>query len=328
MATRIGINGFGRIGRYLTRLLADEKGVELVAINARAENKDLAHLFKYDSVHGRFPRVAANEQGLLIDGKQVLVTRNAPGEWVWKDLGIDLVIETTGKLVKREDLSKHLACGAKKVILSAPGKDQMDATVVMGVNDADLKPEMTIVSAASCTTNCLAPAAKALHEAFGIKHGLMTTIHSYTMDQRLHDGSHKDIRRARAAAMNMVPTTTGAAKAIGLVFPQLKGKLDGFCIRVPSPDVSIVDLVCEVERATTKDEVNAAMKQAASENFGYSEEPLVSVDYVGSTFGGVLDAGLTAVMNGTQVKLIVWYDNEAGFTNQLLRLIRKVAAFG
>ena len=198
----------------------------------------------------------------------------------------------------------------------------------MGVNDADLKPEHIIMSNASCTTNCLAPAAKALNDAFGIKHGLMTTIHSYTMDQRLHDGSHKDIRRARAAAMNMVPTTTGAAKAISLVIPSLAGKLDGFCIRVPTPDVSIVDLVCEVEKPATKETVNAALKAAASEYFGYTEEPLVSTDFVGSTFGGVADASLTSVMNGSMVKLIVWYDNEAGFTNQLVRLIKKVVSFG
>ncbi len=298
-----------------------------MAINARAENKVLAHLLKYDSVHGRFLRVEANDEGMLIDGRQVVVTRNAPGEWIWKDLGVDLVIESTGKLNDRAGCEKHIACGAKKVIVSAPGKE-MDSTIVIGVNDGDLKPEHRFVSNASCTTNCLAPAAKALHEAFGIKHGLMTTIHSYTMDQRLHDGSHKDIRRGRAAAVNMVPTTTGAAKAISLVIPALAGKLDGFCIRVPSPDVSIVDLVCEVEKPTTKEAVNAAMKAAANESFGYTEEPLVSVDYVGSTFGGVVDAPLTTVMDGTQVKLIVCYDNEAGFTHQLVRLIKKVAAFG
>ncbi|MDO9083173.1 MAG: type I glyceraldehyde-3-phosphate dehydrogenase, partial [Humidesulfovibrio sp.] len=215
----------------------------------------------------------------------------------------------------------------KKVILSAPGKD-LDATIVIGVNDADLLPGHTIVSNASCTTNCLAPAAKALNDAFGIKHGLMTTIHSYTMDQRLHDGSHKDIRRARAAALNMVPTTTGAAKAVALVIPALKGKLDGFAIRVPTPDVSIVDLTCELEKPATKEAVNAALKAAASESFGYTEEPLVSTDFVGSTFGGVADANLTSVIDNTLVKLIVWYDNEAGFTHQLVRLISKVAAFG
>ncbi len=327
MATKIGINGFGRIGRYLTRLLANEKDLQLVAINARATNRDLAHLLKYDSVHGRFDRVEGNEQGILIDGKQVAVTRFATGEWNWKELGCDLVIETTGKLNDRAGCTGHLNAGAKRVVLSAPGKE-MDATVVVGVNNADLKPEHKIISSASCTTNCLAPAAKALNDSLGIKHGLMTTIHSYTMDQRLHDGSHKDIRRARAAAVNMVPTTTGAAKAISLVCPELKGKLDGFAIRVPTPDVSIVDLTCEVERPTTKEEVNAIMKAAANESFGYTEEPLVSSDFIGSTFGGVLDAGLTTVMNGTQVKLIVWYDNEAGFTNQLVRLIRMVAALG
>jgi len=325
MATKIGINGFGRIGRYLTRLLSDEKDLQLVAINARATNKDLAHLLKYDSVHGKFDRVSGNDAGIIIDGKQINVTRFATGEWSWKDMGCDLVVETTGKLNDRAGCQNHLSCGAQRVVLSAPGKE-MDSTIVIGVNDADLKPEHKIVSSASCTTNCLAPAAQALQKAFGIKHGLMTTIHSYTMDQRLHDGSHKDIRRARAAALNMVPTTTGAAKALSLVIPELKGKLDGFAIRVPTPDVSIVDLTCELERPTTKEEVNAVMKAAANESFGYTDEPLVSSDFVGSTFGGVLDSGLTTVMNGTQVKLIVWYDNEAGFTNQLVRLIRKVAA--
>lgn len=327
MATRIGINGFGRIGRCLTRLLADQPDLELVAINARATNKDLAHLLKYDSVHGTFPRVEHNDQGLLVDGKQVVVTRFPTGEWTWKEFGCDFVIESTGKLNDRAGCSAHLERGVKKVILSAPGKE-MDSTIVVGVNDADLKAEHRIVSSASCTTNCLAPAAKALNDAFGIKHGLMTTIHSYTMDQRLHDGSHKDIRRGRAAALNMVPTTTGAARALSLVIPALKGKLDGFAIRVPTPDVSIVDLTCELERGTTKEEVNAVMKAAANESFGYCDEPLVSSDFVGSTFGGVLDSGLTTVMDGTQVKLIVWYDNEAGFTNQLVRLIRKVAQFG
>jgi glyceraldehyde 3-phosphate dehydrogenase len=327
MAMKVGINGFGRIGRCLTRLLADVKDVELVAINARAENKDLAHLLKYDSVHGRFLRVEPNDKGMLIDGRQVVVTRNVTGEWKWGELGCDLVIESTGKLNDRASCEKHIACGAKKVIVSAPGKE-MDSTIVIGVNDADLKPDHRFISNASCTTNCLAPAAKALHDAFGVKHGLMTTIHSYTMDQRLHDGSHKDIRRGRAAAVNMVPTTTGAAKAVALVIPSLKGKLDGFSVRVPTADVSLVDLVCEVERPTTKEEVNAALKAASNESFGYTEELLVSSDFLGSTFGGVVDAGLTTVMDQTQVKVIVWYDNEAGFTHQLVRLIRKVAAFG
>jgi len=327
MAMKVGINGFGRIGRCLTRLLADVKEVELVAINARAENKVLAHLLKYDSVHGRFLRVEPNDQGMLIDGKQVTVTRFNTGEWTWGQLGCDLVIESTGKLNDRAACEKHIACGARKVIVSAPGKD-MDSTIVIGVNDGDLKADHRFVSNASCTTNCLAPAAKVLHDAFGVKHGLMTTIHSYTMDQRLHDGSHKDIRRGRAAALNMVPTTTGAAKAVSLVIPALAGKLDGFSVRVPTADVSLVDLVCEVSKPTTKEEVNAAFKAAANESFGYTEELLVSTDFLGSTFGGVVDAGLTTVMDGTQVKAIIWYDNEAGFTHQLVRLIKKVAAFG
>ncbi|MBN2140073.1 MAG: type I glyceraldehyde-3-phosphate dehydrogenase [Desulfovibrionaceae bacterium] len=324
MAVKIGINGFGRIGRYLTRLLAGDADLELVAVNARASNQDLAHLLRYDSVHGKFLDAKANDQGFLLKDRQVKVTRQQAGEWLWGELGCDLVVETTGKLTDRAGCQKHIDCGAKKVILSAPGKE-MDVTIVVSVNDADLKPSHAIISNASCTTNCLAPVAKALNDAFVIKHGLMTTVHSYTMDQRLHDGSHKDIRRARAAALNMVPTTTGAAKAVALVIPALKGKLDGFAMRVPTPDVSVVDLVCEMEKATSKEEVNAAFKAAANESLGFCEESLVSTDFVGSTFGGVVDAQLTAVIDNTLVKVIAWYDNEAGFTYQLLRLIKMVA---
>lgn len=325
MAVKIGINGFGRIGRYLTRLLAGDLGLELVAVNARASNKDLAHLLKYDSVHGRFPGVEANEQGFTINGKQVLVTRDAPGEWKWSELGCELVVESTGKFTDRASCEKHLACGAKRVVVSAPGKNP-DVTIVVGVNDADLNAGHRIISNASCTTNCLAPAAKVINDHFGIKHGIMTTVHSYTMSQRVLDGSHKDIRRARACAVNMVPTTTGAAKAVSLVIPELKGRLDGMAIRVPTPDVSLVDLVCEVETPTTAEAVNAAIKAAANDSLGYTEEPLVSSDFVGSTYGGVVDAQLTRVMDNTQVKCIIWYDNEAGFTHQLLRLVRMVAA--
>lgn len=324
MATKIGLNGFGRIGRYLARLLADEKDLELVAVNARASNEDLAHLLKYDSVHGRFLDVEPTDTGFLMNGKPVTVTRNAPGEWTWGDLGCDLVIESTGKFTDRESCEKHLACGAKKVLISAPGKDA-DLTVVVGVNDDLVNTEHNIISNASCTTNCLAPVAKVINDAYGIKHGIMTTVHSYTMSQRILDGSHKDLRRARACAMNMVPTTTGAAKAVGLVIPELNGVLDGMAIRVPTPNVSLVDLVCELDKPTTAEEVNAALKAAANDSMGYTEEPLVSVDFMGSTFGGVVDSGLTRVMGGTQLKLIIWYDNEAGFTNQLLRLTRKVA---
>ncbi|WP_018123552.1 type I glyceraldehyde-3-phosphate dehydrogenase [Desulfovibrio oxyclinae] len=325
MATKLGINGFGRIGRYLTRLLADDKDLEIVAVNARASNEDLAHLLKYDSVHGTFDGVEATENGFSVNGKEIKVTRNAPGEWTWGELGCDFVIETTGKFTDRESCEKHLACGAKKVIISAPGKNA-DITVVYNVNHDDVTPEHKIISSASCTTNCLAPAAKVVNDKFGIKHGIMTTVHSYTMSQRILDGSHKDIRRARACAVNMVPTTTGAAKAVGLVLPELNGKLDGMAIRVPTPNVSLVDLVVELDKSTTAEEVNAALKGAANESLGYTEEPLVSVDYNGSTFGGVVDAPLTRVMNGTQLKLIVWYDNEAGFTNQLVRVIRKAAS--
>ena len=324
MATKIGLNGFGRIGRYLARLLANESDLELVAVNARASNEDLAHLLKYDSVHGRFLDVQPTDTGFVMNGKSVTVTRNAPGEWTWGDLGCDIVVESTGKFRDRENCEKMLACGAKKVLISAPGSDP-DITVVMGVNDDLLTPEHKIISNASCTTNCLAPAAKVVNDNFGIKHGIMTTVHSYTMSQRILDGSHKDIRRARACAVNMVPTTTGAAKAVGLVIPELNGVLDGMAIRVPTPNVSLVDLVCELKKPATAEEVNASLKAAANDSMGYTEEPLVSVDFMGSTFGGVVDSGLTRVMGGTQLKLIIWYDNEAGFTNQLLRLTRKVA---
>ncbi|QJB57821.1 type I glyceraldehyde-3-phosphate dehydrogenase [Pseudodesulfovibrio sp. zrk46] len=324
MATKIGLNGFGRIGRYFARLVAEEKDLELVAVNARASNEDLAHLLKYDSVHGRFLDVQATDDGFVMNGKAVKVTRNAPGEWTWGELGCDLVIESTGKFTDRESCEKHLACGAKKVLISAPGKDA-DVTVVVGVNDADLKAEHNIISNASCTTNCLAPVAKVVNDKYGIKHGIMTTIHSYTMSQRILDGSHKDMRRARACAVNMVPTTTGAAKAVGLVIPELNGVLDGMAVRVPTPNVSLVDLVCELDKKVTAEDVNAALKAAANDSMGYTDEPLVSVDFMGSTFGGVVDSSLTRVMGGTQLKLIIWYDNEAGFTHQLMRLTKKVA---
>lgn len=324
MAMKIGLNGFGRIGRYLARLLADEKDFELVAVNARASNEDLAHLLKYDSVHGRFLDVEPTDTGFKMNGQSVTVTRNAPGEWTWGDLGCDIVIESTGKFTDRESCEKHIACGAKKVLISAPGKDA-DITVVMGVNDELLTADHNIISNASCTTNCLAPVAKVINDLYGIKHGIMTTVHSYTMSQRILDGSHKDLRRARSCAVNMVPTTTGAAKAVGLVIPELNGVLDGMAIRVPTPNVSLVDLVCELKKTATAEDVNAALKAAANDSMGYTDEPLVSVDFMGSTFGGVVDSSLTRVMGGTQLKLIIWYDNEAGFTNQLLRLTKKVA---
>ncbi|WP_028575280.1 type I glyceraldehyde-3-phosphate dehydrogenase [Desulfonatronovibrio hydrogenovorans] len=328
MAVKVGMNGFGRIGRYMARLLAGRQDIDLVVVNARADNEQLAHLLQYDSVHGVFPgEVEPHDQGFRVNGQQVTVTRKAPGEWTWADHGVDLVLETTGKFTDRQSCEKHLQCGAKKVLISAPGKNP-DATIVMGVNDSSLKPEHKIVSNASCTTNCLAPVARVIFDNFGFKHGLMTTIHAYTMSQRILDGTHKDIRRARAAAMSMIPTTTGAAKAVTQVIPELEGKLDGMAVRVPTPNVSLVDLVVEVEKATSPEEVNASLKAAAEGvmkgPLGYTERPLVSVDFNGSIHGGVVDALSTSVMGGTMVKLIVWYDNEAGFCNQLLRLLDKV----
>ncbi|MDD4731991.1 MAG: type I glyceraldehyde-3-phosphate dehydrogenase [Desulfovibrio sp.] len=325
MSVKVGLNGFGRIGRYLTRLMAEETGLELVAVNARASNEQLAHLLKYDSVHGRFMDVEPTDEGFAVKGREVKVTRNAPGEWTWGDLGCDMVVESTGKFTDRKSCEQHLACGAKKVVISAPGKEP-DVTIVTGVNDAELKPEHRIISNASCTTNCLAPVAKVINDTFGIRHGQMTTVHSYTMSQRILDGSHKDIRRARACAVNMVPTTTGAAKAVALVIPELKGKLGGMAVRVPTANVSLVDLVVELEKPTSAEEVNSVLKAAANEHMGYTDEALVSVDYMGSTHGGVVDGPLTSVFNGTQLKLIIWYDNEAGFSNQLLRLMRQVGA--
>jgi glyceraldehyde 3-phosphate dehydrogenase len=330
MSIRIGLNGFGRIGRYMTRILAGNTDYQLMAVNARADNKTLAHLLKYDSVHGHLNgQVEANDSGFVLNGQQVTVTRANPGEWKWKDMGIDLVLETTGKFRDRESCQKHLDCGAKKVLISAPGK-KADFTVVVGVNDNQLRPEHTIVSNASCTTNCLAPVTKVLHDTFGIKRGLMTTIHSYTMSQRILDGSHKDLRRARAAAMSMIPTSTGAAQAVTEVIPDLQGKLDGMAIRVPTPNVSLVDLTLDMSKSCSADAINGAL-QSASENrlegiLGFSQEPLVSVDYVSSRYAGVVDSLTTNVIDGTMAKVIIWYDNESGFSYQLYRLMEKMAA--
>jgi len=330
MSIRIGINGFGRIGRYLARLLVNEDGYELVVVNARADNAQLAHLLKYDSVHGRFAEdVEANENGFTINGHQVVVTRDKPGEWSWGAWDVDIVIESTGAFRDRLSCEQMIDCGCHKVIVSAPSSD-CDATIVMGVNDHQLKLSDTIISNASCTTNCLAPVAKILHETFGIEHGLMTTIHSYTMSQRILDGTHKDLRRARAGAVNMLPTTTGAARAVTQVIPELEGKLDGMAVRVPTPNVSLVDFVANVGRDVSVADVNAAFKSASEgallNVMGYTELPLVSTDYIGSTYGGVVDGLCTSVMSSRMVKCIIWYDNESSFTNQLLRLIRKVGA--
>ena len=329
MPVKVGMNGFGRIGRYLLRLMADDKEIQIAAINARADNAALAYLFKYDSTYGTFQgTVDHDENGIIVNGRHITVTRCKAGEWEWERLGVTLAVETTGTIKDREGLAQHLACGAKKVVISAPGKD-VDAMIVIGVNHNTYDgAKHSVISAASCTTNCLAPAVKVLHETFGFRHGLMTTIHSYTMSQRILDGTHKDWRRGRAAAVSMVPSSTGAAKAVGQVMPELEGKLNGMSVRIPTFDCSLVDLTCEVEKACDAAAVNAALqaasKSALAENMGYSEEPLVSIDYKGSTFGGVVDALSTQVLDGTMVKLLIWYDNESGFTNQLLRLLHMV----
>lgn len=326
MATKLGINGFGRIGRYLVRLVEDCPDLEIAIINARAENADLAHLLTYDSVHGKFPgEVSYDEKGLIVNGKSIPVTRKGIGEWEWGSYGVDIAVETTGKVKDRDGLAQHIACGAKKAVNSAPAKNA-DVTIVMGVNHKEYNASAhQVISAASCTTNCLAPATKVINDKFGIKSALMTTIHAYTMSQRILDGSDKDLRRGRAAAMSLIPTSTGAARAIGLVIPELKGKIDGMAVRVPTPDGSMVDVVYELKSETTAEEVNAALKAAAAGpmkgSLGYTEVPLVSIDYIGDTHGGVVDALCTNVIDGNLLKLIIWYDNEAGFTNQLVRLL-------
>lgn len=330
MSVKIGINGFGRIGRYLARLLAREEGYELAVVNARADNVQLAHLLKYDSVHGTFDaEVKATNNGFSVDDHEVIVTRCAPGEWCWGAWDVDIVVESTGAFRDRMSCEQMIDCGCEKVVISAPGPD-CDATIVMGVNDHLLSENDVIISNASCTTNCLAPVAKVLHEAFGIEKGLMTTIHSYTMSQRVLDGTHKDLRRARAGAVNMLPTTTGAARAVTQVIPELGGKLDGMAVRVPTPNVSLVDFVADVSCDVTTEDVNNSLKSASEGSLkdvmGYSEEPLVSTDYLGSAYGGVVDGLCTTVMADRMVKTIIWYDNESSFTHQLLRLIRKVAA--
>ena len=329
MAVKIGLNGFGRIGRFVTRLLSNDNELEIVAVNARADNNTLAHLLKYDSVHRTFGgEVIPNEEGFVLNGRQIKVTRQGLGEWLWGELGVDIVLETTGKFRDREICEKHLSCGAKKVLIGAPGKNP-DITIVMGVNDGELKSQHKIISNASCTTNCMAPPTKVIHERFGITRGLMTTIHSYTMSQRILDGSHKDLRRARAAAMSMIPTTTGAAKAVTEVIPELKGKLHGMAIRVPTPNVSLVDLNVELERDVSREELNNALKEASKNELknimDYTEIPLVSVDYVSTSYAGIVDGLLTEVLEGKLAKIIIWYDNESGFSNQLVRLTRKVA---
>ncbi|MEK6635584.1 MAG: type I glyceraldehyde-3-phosphate dehydrogenase [Planctomycetota bacterium] len=331
MAIRIGINGFGRIGRNVFRVIAKRMGINVIAINDLADSKSLAMLLKYDSVHGRFDgSIEAKERSLVVNGKDVqLLMEKDPSKLPWKSLGVDIVIESTGIFTSRADCARHLDGGAKKVILSAPAKDKIDATIVVGVNNNDLKPEHQIVSNASCTTNCLAPLAKVLNDNFGIENGLMTTIHAYTNDQRISDLIHKDLRRARAAAMNIIPTTTGAAKAIGEVIPSLKGKLDGLAMRVPVANGSVTDLVATVSKDITIEAVNTAMKKAAEGELKgileYCEDPIVSTDIIGNTHSSIFDSALTYVINKRMVKVISWYDNEWGFSNRMVDLVEMIA---
>jgi glyceraldehyde 3-phosphate dehydrogenase len=332
MAVKVGINGFGRIGRNLFRA-AHEAGAELdiVAVNDITDVSTLAHLLKYDSILGRFPgEVAEGDGALTVDGNEVRVlAERDPAALPWGDLGVEVVIESTGLFTKRADASKHLDAGAKKVIISAPATEP-DVTVALGVNfERDYDPESHhVISNASCTTNCLAPLAKVVNDALGIERGLMTTIHAYTADQRLQDMPHKDLRRARAAALNLIPTTTGAAKAVGLVLPELQGKLNGFAMRAPVATGSVVDLVCDVSRETSADEVNAAVKEAAEGPLAgilsYTEDPIVSTDIVKDPHSSIFDAQSTMVADGTMVKVVAWYDNEWGYSNRLIELAAKV----
>ncbi|MBM3715325.1 MULTISPECIES: type I glyceraldehyde-3-phosphate dehydrogenase [Microbacterium] len=331
MTVKIGINGFGRIGRnYLRAALAQGADLDIVAVNDLTDNKTLAHLLKYDSITGRLDQeVSYDEDSITVGGKTIKVFEERdPANLPWGELGVDIVIESTGRFTKAEDAKKHIAGGAKKVLISAPATGD-DATIVMGVNEDTYNPETdVIISNASCTTNCLAPLAKVFNDAFGIERGLMTTVHAYTADQNLQDGPHSDLRRARAAAVNIVPTSTGAAKAIGLVLPELKGKLDGFALRVPIPTGSITDLTVEASREVTLDEVKAAYKAAAEGPLKgilkYTEDEIVSSDIVTDPHSSIFDAGLLRVI-GNQVKLSSWYDNEWGYSNRLVDLTEYVA---
>ncbi len=332
MALRVGINGFGRIGRQVVRA-AKERNVPLdfVAVNDLTDTATLAHLFKYDSVHRTYAGDVSGGDGCIrIDGDDMRVlSEKDPAKLPWRDLGVDVVLESTGRFTKAEDARKHIDAGARKVIISAPAKNE-DVTVVMGVNEGDYDPaNHTIISNASCTTNCLAPMAKVLHEEFGIVKGLMTTIHAYTQDQNLQDAPHKDLRRARAAALNVVPTSSGAAKAIGLVLPELNGKLTGYALRVPVPTGSATDLTVTLSREVSAEEVNAAFKEAAESGplkgyLTYTEDPIVSSDIVSDPHSSIVDGLLTAVMDGTMVKVVSWYDNEWGYSNRCVDVLQKL----
>ena len=332
MTVRVGINGFGRIGRSVFRILADRPDVEVAVVNDLFDNDHLAYLLKYDTVMRVFPKdVTTDADSMTVDGRRIVMTAEKdPAKIPWGAHGVDVVVESTGKILTRAPLEKHLAAGARRVVLTVPAKDEIDATVVIGVNDADLKPEHRIVSNASCTTNCLAPIAKILDERFGIEEGLMTTVHAYTNDQRLADVPHKDLRRSRAAAENIIPTTTGAAKTVGKVLPRLKGRLDGIAVRVPVPDGSIVDLTCRMTRPVRAAEVNAAVREAAEGPLAriveYSEVPLVSSDIIGNPHSSIFDALSTQADGDGYLKVLAWYDNEWGYSNRVVDLIDRLAA--
>jgi len=332
MATRVGINGFGRIGRSVFRIMAERGDVEVVAVNDLFDNAQLAYLLKYDTVMGVLDReVTSDDDHLYVGGEEVAMTAERdPASIPWGDMGVDVVIEATGVFRERAQIEKHLEAGARKVVLTVPSKDPIDATIVLGVNDDDLKPEHRLVSNASCTTNCLAPLAKILDDSFGLEEGLLTTIHAYTNDQRLADVPHKSIRRSRAAAENIVPTTTGAAKAVGKVLPHLDGKLDGMAMRVPVPDGSIVDFIVRLREHPGVDEVNAAVRAAAEGPMAriveYSEVPLVSTDIIGNSHSSIFDALSTRAEGDGYVKVVSWYDNEWGYSNRVVDLVDRLAA--
>ncbi|ORJ53709.1 type I glyceraldehyde-3-phosphate dehydrogenase [Geothermobacter hydrogeniphilus] len=332
MPAKVAINGFGRIGRNVLRAALESRDIEILAVNDLTDPATLAHLLKYDSVHGILQAEVSSGEGIIrVNDREIKVcSATDPAELPWKELGIDIVIESTGRFTKGSDAARHLQAGAERVVISAPGKE-VDATFCMGVNEQDYDPARhRIVSNASCTTNCLAPVAKVLNEQFGIRRGMMTTIHSYTNDQKILDLPHKDLRRARAAAMSMIPTTTGAAKAVALVLPEMEGKLTGMAVRVPTPNVSLVDLVVETERATSVAEVNEVMRQAAAGPLkgilDYNELPLVSHDLNGSSASSTIDALSTNVLDGNMVKVLSWYDNEWGYSNRVLDLVKFIAA--
>ncbi len=334
MAIKVGINGFGRIGRNLFRACLGDSDIDIVSVNDITDSATLGHLLKYDSTMGVLENdVSVQDNAIVVDGKttQITAERN-PSDLPWKKLGVEVVVESTGLFTKRADAAKHLEAGAKKVIISAPAKEE-DITIVLGVNEDKYDPSLhDVISNASCTTNCLAPVAKVLMDSFGVVNGLMTTIHSYTNDQRILDLPHKDLRRARAAAVSMIPTSTGAAKAVALVLPELKGKLDGLAIRVPTPNVSLVDLTCVLEKPTTVEEVNAAMKAAADGPMKgileYCDLPLVSKDFNANPASSILDSLTTRVIGGTTVKVMSWYDNEWGYSSRVKDLVKFVASKG